>query len=69
MKATKKLSELTDLTPLQNPQEVKGGFFFLLSYLFYKPAYKAPEYHAPAPEYHAPAKDNHYSEKKSKKGY
>ncbi len=57
MRTTKKLSELTDLTPVENLQELKGGFFFLLSHLLHKAVYKG--YGHKAHEYQAPS--NHYN--------
>jgi hypothetical protein len=46
MKNTQKLSELKNLNIVQNPEEVKGGFFFFLfSHFTY--GYRAPVYQAP----------------------
>lgn len=68
MKSTQKLAELTDLTPVKNPEEVKGGFFFFLN-LFggHNKGYEAPKHGYEAP------KKNEYgggkSGKSGKKGY
>jgi hypothetical protein len=56
MKSTPKLSELKGVTPLENPENVKGGFFFFLSYLFggYN---KQPQYQAPQNNYYGGGKE------------